>query len=539
MHGRFGKITKVTAALLFLLVISISLFLFGCGKDRVGNEQKAGTVPSKEQGQVDVIRLGGGDWGYPSPYAHYPRGPGSRKMSLIFDTLVASDAEGNILPRLASNWRASEGGLVYTIKLRPGVKWHDGQPLTAGDVAFSYDYQNRYPPVKVADLSAVRKVEAVDDQTVRIELAQPESHFLANLARFTIIPKHIWEKVTDPYNFVAPEAVVGSGPYRLTDYSKEHGTYRFEANENFWGSKPRVKVIEFVPVSEEILAFEQGEVDRIRITPDLLPRFENNPEYRVMRYETSWAYRLYFNMKRRPELADKTFRQALAYAINRQELAEKVERGAAVPGNPGVLHPNNKLYNPEVPQYSYNQQKAEDLLNSLGYKDTNGDGVRENSLGEKLIFWLLADDKSARLAELIEQQLALIGVEVNVKVVDKKTRDARFKEGDFELCINGSGGGENLEEVTSKSEARETSTTATVIGYHNPEVDRLYSAQEKEPDPEKRRELMAELQQIVAEELPKLTLYYKNSLAVHRPSVYDGWSPETYHSDSRINFVAD
>lgn len=525
--------------IILVLVISASLFLFGCGTDQAKDDQKPDVAKSEGQQQADTIKLAGGDWGYPNPYTYYPRGPGSRKMSLIFDSLVTLDVEGKALPALAGDWQAGGDGLAYTFKLRPGVKWHDGQPFTAGDVAFSYEYANRYPPVSVVDFSGVKKMEAVDDQTVRIELAQPDPNCMTNLASFKIIPKHIWEKVTDPLNFVAPEAAVGTGPYRLTDYSKEHGTYRFEANENFWGSKPRVKVIEFVPVSEDILAFEQGEVDRISVTPDVLSRFENNPEYRVIQYETSWAYRFYFNMKQRPELADKTFRQALAYAVNRQELVEKLARGAAVPGNPGVLHPNNKLYNSQVPQYLCNPQKAKDLLDSLGCKDTDGDGVRENSRGEKLSFRLLADEGSSRLAELIKQQLTLTGIEVNVQVVDMKTRDARFKEGAFELCINGSGGGEDLKEVTSKGKARDTSTTAVVIGYNNPEVDKLYSTQEKETDPEKRRELMAELQQIVAEELPKLTLYYKNSLAVHQPSVYDGWSPETYHSDSRINFVAD
>jgi len=521
-----------------LLVLSLSLLLFGCGTDKTRDDQKPGAAKGGGQQQVDMIRLAGGDWGYPNPYTYYPRGPGSRKMSLVFDSIVTLDADGKALPSLAGDWQAGGDGLAYTFKLRPGIKWHDDRSFTAGDVVFSYEYARRYPPVSVVDFSGIKKMEAVDDQTVRIELAQPDPNFVTNLAGFKIIPKHIWEKVTDPLNFVAPEAAVGTGPYRLTGYSKEHGTYRYEANENFWGSKPRVKVIEFVPVSEGILAFEQGEVDRISVTPDILSRFENNPEYRVMQYETSWAYRLYFNMKQRPDLADKTFRQALAYAINRQELVEKVERGAAVPGNPGVLHPNNKLYNSKVPQYSCNQQKAKDILDSLGYKDAGG-GVRENSRGEKLSFLLLADEGSTRLAELIKQQLALIGVNTNVQVVDSKTRDARFKKGDFELCINGSGNGEDLKEVTGKGKARATSTTAKVVGYNNPEVDRLYSAQEKENDPEKRLELMAELQQIVAEELPKLTLYYKNTLAVHRPSVYDGWSKDTYHHDSRINFVAD
>ncbi|UNC93035.1 ABC transporter substrate-binding protein [Candidatus Contubernalis alkaliaceticus] len=534
--------------LLFLaLIISAGLLLFGCGTNQVNDAQKQDAANGEEQQeekdeeqQVDLIKLSGGDWGYPSPYAHYPRGPGTRKMRLIFDTLLNSDADGNDSPRLASDWEVSPDGLVYTLTLQPEAKWQDGQQLTADDVVFSYEYQNQFPPVNVADFSSINKVETVDDKTVKVELEQPDPFFLENMRSFTIIPKHIWEEVTDPYNFVASEAVVGTGPYRLTDYSKEHGTYRFEENESYWGSKPRVKAIELIPVSEDIMAFEQGAVDRISATPDILPKFENNPEYRVMQYETTWSYRLYFNMNQRPELADKTLRQALAYAIDRQELVDMVERGAAVPGNPGVLHPSNELYNAEVPQYTYNRQKAEELLDSLGYKDNNGDGIRENSVGEKLSFRLLADDGSVRIAELIKQQLALIGIEVNVQVTDNMTRDARFEEGDFELCINGSGGVENLSEVTTiKEETRATSTTADVIGYSNPEVDRLYSAQEKETDLERKRKLMEELQQIVAEELPKLTIYYRNDISVHRPSVYDGWSLETYHNDHRLNFVAD
>ena len=129
----------------------------------------------------------------------------------------------------------------------------------------------------------------------------------------------------------------------MVDYSKEHGTYHFVANPDFWGSKPRVKEIKFVPAGETILAFEQNEIDRISVTPDILFRYENNPEYKILSYETSWAYRLYFNMKARPELAEKSFRQAIAYAIDRQELVDKIERGAGVPGSPGVLHPNNEF----------------------------------------------------------------------------------------------------------------------------------------------------------------------------------------------------
>ncbi len=278
------------------------------------------------------------------------------------------------------------------------MTWHDGQPFTAADVVFSYEYETQYPPVTVPDFSTIKSMEAVDELTVKIELTEADKKFINKLASFVIIPEHIWKDVTEPNSFTA--SAIGTGPYVLTDYNKEQGLYRYEAYEGFWGSKPRVKVIEFVPVSEEVLAFENGEIDRISITPDLLPRFEDTSTYKVMQYVTTWAYRLYFNMNKRAELKDIAFRQALAYGTDRQQMVDMIERGAAVAGNPGVLHPDNELYNAAVPQYLCDQQKAKDLLDGLSYKDSNGDGMLEDSNGDKLSFKLLCDSDSARLAEL-------------------------------------------------------------------------------------------------------------------------------------------
>ena len=520
-------------SLLIILALSCSL-LYGCK----GKEAKE-TTKTEGKKTADVIKLAGGDWGYPTPYGVYPRGPGSRKMGLVYDSLVGTDAKGKIVPKLADEWKASEDGLIYTLKLRSNVKWHDGKPFTSDDVVFTYSYMMKYLPVNGGGPAAVQQVEAVDEQTIKIKIKEADVDFLTNLSSWVMIPKHIWENVTDPNNFTDNSAV-GTGPYKLTDYSKEHGTYRFAANADFWGSKPRVNEIKFVPAGEAVLAFDQGEIDRNSVTPDIVSRYENDTEYKIMRYETSWAYRLYFNMAKRPELAEKSFRQAIAYAIDRRELVDKIERGNAVPGSPGVLHPNNEYYNSKAAQYSHDIKKAKELLNSLGYKDADAEGILKNSRGEKLSFQLLCDDGSARMAEVIKQHLAEAGIEVVIKSVDMKTRDARFKDGDYELCINGSGNGEDLSELTNISgKGKATSTTAKTMGYDNPEVDKLYTGQQKEKDPEKRKEIMEKLQKIVAEEVPKLTIYYTNSLAVHRPAVYDGWSADTYHSDSRSNFVDD
>ncbi|MFW0967873.1 MAG: ABC transporter substrate-binding protein, partial [Thermacetogeniaceae bacterium] len=129
---------------LVVLLTFFSCLFCGCSKDNY-NTAKASKPESKKT--ADVIRLAGGDWGYPTPYGLYPRGPGSRKMNLIFDSLLGTKSNGETIPKLASEWESSEDGLTYTIKLNPKAKWHDGKPFTAEDVVFTYNYMKQYIPV--------------------------------------------------------------------------------------------------------------------------------------------------------------------------------------------------------------------------------------------------------------------------------------------------------------------------------------------------------------------------------------------------------
>ncbi len=167
-----------------------------------------------------------------------------------------------------------------------------------------------------------------------VRLKNPNAAMLDHIGRTRIIPKHIWEGIERPREFTAPEAVIGSGPYRLTHYSKTHGTYRFEAFEDFWGPRPRVRTIEFVPVSEPILAYEKGEIDLTTVTPDVRPRFAGNPDHRIVRSPAFWGYRLLLNMAKVPAFREVAVRQALIHAIDRQELVDKIARGPPCPDVP-------------------------------------------------------------------------------------------------------------------------------------------------------------------------------------------------------------
>jgi peptide/nickel transport system substrate-binding protein len=487
--------------------------------------------PAKAQAnsyEVDVIRLEGGDWGYPSPFAHYPRGPGGFKMCLIFDSLLERDEKG-LIPWLAENYSISEDGKTYRFTIRKGVKWQDGHPLTAADAAFSLTYANRHAATWSYIFDTLEEVSTEGEDTVVVRLKRPHAAMLYNLGRTRIIPEHIWASIKRPKEFTAPEAVIGCGPYRLTAYSKEHGTYRFEAFEGYWGPRQRVGVIEFVPVSEPILAYEKGEIDLIGVSPDILPRFEAKEEHRIVRSPAFWGYRLLFNMEKVSCLQDLSLRQALAHAIDRQELVAKIARGAAVPGSMGILPPDHVMAADEVRTYPFDPEKTRALLDAAGYDRTGADGVRLSPDGNPLALRLLCSSREVRMAELIAQRLKEVGMRISVVSVDAKTRDTRVRGSEYELAILGHGGwGSDPDYLAARFAGHILDQNAApshsgLRGFDAPHLMELLRRQQTQIDPEQRKTLIIQIQKELAELLPEMPLYYTTGYSVFRPATYDGW----------------
>ena len=200
-------------------------------------------------------------------------------------------------------------------------------------------------------------------------------------------------RIDDPKKFTEKEATVGCGPYILKEYNKEQGAYRFEAFEEYWGPKPKVDSIQFIPVSDNILAFNKGEIDITGITADLLSKYEGDDEYAIMQNPAFWGYKLMFNMDRREELKDKNIRYAIAHSIDVQELIDKVARGAAVPGSSGYLPVDHIWYNQNVRRYDYNIDRARELLKG---KDLELNLVISNS------------EEELRIGELLKISLAKV-----------------------------------------------------------------------------------------------------------------------------------
>jgi peptide/nickel transport system substrate-binding protein len=476
---------------------------------------------------VDTIHLSGGDSGYPTPFMHYPRGPGIYKMNLIFDSLIEKDDKG-LIPWLAESWDISSDSKEYTFHLRDDVKWMDGEPFTANDVKFTIDYEKEHPPAYSYDLSSVSEIDVLDDHTIKFTLVQPIAPFLDEVSSVKIIPEHIYESESDPNKFDSPEAVTGTGPYELAEYSKEHGTYKFTANEDFWGPKQRVKNIEFIPVSDATVAFQQKEIDFVGLSADLVDMFKSDPEVYVFQQPAIWGYELSFNMNKSPILNDKAIRQAFAYAIDRQELVDKIGRGAGKPGSMGILPQDHIWYNENVPKYEHDAEKAKELLADAGWTDSDGDGIMDKD-GQKLSFNVILASEQARIGELIKERLKEAGIDVTLQAIESKSRDSKLANGDFEIGINGYGGwGSDADYLRTKFCGAAfgivgASHGRPLIGYQNDKVDELCMAQLSETDTEKRKEIIYELQEVLAEEVPSIPLYYTASYNAYRPAVYDGW----------------
>jgi peptide/nickel transport system substrate-binding protein len=396
-------------------------------------------------------------------------------------------------------------------------------------VSFSIDYANSHPATWSYIFETVDSVKIEADRIVHVRLKKPHAAMLYNIGRTRIIPRHIWEKVEHPKEFTTPEAVIGCGPYRLSHYSKEHGTYRFEAFEEFWGPKPRVRIVEFVPVGEPIMAYESGKIDLTRVTPDVLPRFQNDPAQKIVQSPAFWGYRLLMNMGDSPSLRHVAVRQALAHAIDRRELVDKVARGAAVPGSLGILPPDHVMAVKDTRPYPFNPQQARMLLDRAGYGRTDADGTRLSPDGQPLVLDLLCSSREVRMAELIRQRLNDVGIGLAIRSVDGKTRDAQVRGFNYQLAILGHGGwGSDPDYLASRfaNESPDQSASPSrsrLPGFDAPELMPLLKRQQTEIDPQRRRTLINEIQKMLAEQVPEIPLYYTTAYSVYRPATYDGW----------------
>ena len=457
-----------------------------------------------------VVKISGDDWGYSTPFAHYPRGPGYIRMSFMFDTLTWKDQK-RIIPWLADSWSKSYDAKTWTFYLHRGVKWSDGEPFTADDVKFTFDYVKEHPQ-KWYGAAEVDHVEVLDPYTVRIHLKESRPAFIEDVAGSAVmIPEHIWKDVTDPNKFRGEEAVTGTGPLRLVEYNSEQAYYEYEANTECFKGKPLIDRFISMKVNDDTLALETGDIDAASFWGKEIvakEEFENDPDFEIITGPSFWVRKLYFNCEKYPT-NDKKFRHALAYGIDRKKLVEQVMLDGAIVANTGIIHPDSPWYKPGLPGYEYNATKANEILDSLDFIDTDDNEVRNYPGGGDIEFTLFTNTKDE--ANFIHDNLEVIGIKTEVKVMSWKELDPILKKDEFYIAISGHGG------------IVEPRTLYTFYSYQNDEYDEIYKKQMRTMDEDYRMELVGELQTIIADDLPVYTLYHPLMWEVYNPDKLDTW----------------
>jgi len=494
---------------LFTLGAALGLLVFafaGCGAKQTGSEN------ASRSGKIDVYTIADptGDWGFPSPYAHYSRGSGYVRMSYIFDTLVWKDDQGYI-PALAESWEYLKDENAYLFNLRKNVNWHDGQKFTAKDVVFTFSYTKNHP-YQWVDTGVIKKAEAISDYTVKLYLSKPYAPFMEYIAcTLPILPEHIWKGVQNPEQFQQKEALIGTGPFKLVDYNKAQGTYLYEAYDNYYQGKPKVDRLKFVKISGEmaVSALRQKQVNASSIPPELVKDLEKEG-FKILIGPHEWVAKLLINHKKEP-LTDKQFRQALAYAIDRRALVDTCLRGHGMVASPGLISSESVWYNPNVNQYAYDPGKTAELLTSMGYQ-RKGNYWEIN--GQELELELLVPAGGIgtrgvpgdRDAEMIKQQLEKAGIKVSLRGLERKTLDNKVAEWKFDLALSGHGGLGGDPEILKKVISGKGLTSAR---YDKSEkLTALMKKQLQELDKEKRKSIVDQIQEVYAEEMPALPLYY-------------------------------
>jgi len=447
--------------------------------------------------------------------------------SKVLEGLLRYDESLTPQPGLAVAWEAAADGLSYRFTLRQGVKWHDGQPFTAQDVAFSLDLNKRYHPRGGSTFANLLSVETPDDHTAIVRLGKPAPYLIRAFAgsETPIVPKHLYasgDPLSNPHN----NAPVGTGPYRFKQWQR--GSFiEYERNPDYWDSSlPGVDALflKVVPDSAaRLAAFENGSLDAGGQSPVPLSDLKRITQSGKLQFTTrGYAYSitptmLEFNLDN-PLLARHEVRQAIAHAIDREVIRKVVYYGYAdVSVSP--IPKNFAQYVYEGPDpYPFDIARANALLDAAGLPRK---GTSRFSL---TLDPLPYGDSYARTAAYIRTALARIGIDVQLRSQDFPTYTKRiYTDRDFDFAVVGMGTmfdpTVGVQRLFWSKNFRKGLPFSNGSHYNNPEVDRLLEAAAVETDEHKRGELFKAFQKIVIEELPNITLVMQQQVTVFNARV--------------------
>ncbi|MBF4160776.1 ABC transporter substrate-binding protein [Nocardioides acrostichi] len=435
----------------------------------------------------------------------------------VYDTLVEPDENLQMQPSLAESWDVSKDQLTWTFHLRQGVMFQDGTPMTAKDVVYSFD---RIIDDKLATayrFSAVKDIKALDDDTVEIDVTAPSPNLLSSIGGFKGVAIVEKKNVTSGDITTHP---VGTGPYELTDFtSGDH--IDLEANPDYWGGAPSIPSIRYRFISEgstAVAALKAGEIQWTdSIPPQQVKALQGDDSVDIDVVPSNDYWYLALNEKRKP-FDDVRVRQAIAYAIDRDAIAQVTSYGTAKVNELAI--PEESAWYTAYDTYSKDDDKAEQLLDEAGVKNLTMELMVSSDYPE-----------TVKAAQVIADELADVGITLKIRSLDFGTWLDEQNKGNFDMLYMGWLG--NIDPDDYYYSQHHTGGSSNAQGYSNAEVDTLLDEGRTTTDETERKEIYAKAATQIADDASYIYLY--------NPSVIQAYSPDlsgyTVRSDRAIRWV--
>lgn len=434
----------------------------------------------------------------------------------LFSRLVKLDASKQIIPDLAEKWDFSEDGKVITFHLKK-ARWHDGKPVTSADVKYTFDYiKNEKTCFFNSNMANVESIETPDDTTVVFKLANPNVAMIGYLGWYgtMIMPKHIFDNGQKWDENPAAMKPIGSGPFKFGEF-KQGEKIVLQANPDYFGGAPKVSQLVYRIIPDESTAVQaliNGEIDVMEAVPATeVEKLKKDSNLRLALNEFPSPMYMVFNFKVK-ELQDPALRKAIATAINKQEISDKIFLG--------IQKPEYNMY-PSLITWATNSEKtsprfdtaaARKILEDAGYKaDADGYFVRGLPLD------IFEGGGYPEAGQIIQSNLKEAGIEIKLNVTEFNAWNQKvFINKDFVLEIQGGFQGPDPAALGSR-----LSTTGVMNqgSYSNPKVDELFAQGDRIGDQAKRAAIYKDVQAILAEDLPIVPIVMYSVYDVNRANV--------------------
>ncbi len=534
-------------ALWSIVFLLATASLVGCGSDDQAEGTRTATG-SQEENVVKggILRIGTtGEIDSINPFVAF-NAESYQAFVIEYPLLVQYSPEFEWEGDWAESWETSEDGLTWTFHLKEG-QWSDGEPLTAEDAVWTGETVLKYadgPTAILAPfLSHVESLEAPDPQTLVITYERPVGNVLPQLQQFFILPKHVWEKHDTnkgrglkAYNPQDDLPVVGAGPFVITEYDKK-GTTIFEKNPNYYGTEPNVDTVGYQYFANEdalLAAFRADQIDFLEeVPPNAVSSLEEDESVVVSNVPSTDIKNFIFNSNPdKPdnrELLDPKVREAIEYAIDREEIAEVAFAGNAEPVASIVAPITGEWMNPNIEPLPFDPDKGNEILDAAGY-ERGPDGIRRDEEGERMAYEVITPtgvQGVQRNFEIIKNGVDQLGIRLTPKALDDTTA---FEEiladdyGKFDLAMWSWVGYLDPDFVLSVTTCDQLGGWSDT-GYCNEEYDELYQQQGLAVDQEERKEIVWRMQEIHQRDRPYIHLVAVEYITSWR-SNWDGFHPD-------------